>query len=46
MEFLCKYDFEVKYIQEKNNVVADTLSQKRCETLALNLSVDLRSHLV
>ena len=46
MEFLCKYDFEVKYIQVKENVVADALSHRRHETLSMTLSVDLRSQIL
>lgn len=43
MEFLCEYNFEVKYIQGKEYVVADALSRKRHEVSVLTLSVDLRS---
>ena len=43
MEFLCEYDFEVKYIQGKENMVANALSRRRHVTLSLTLSVDLRS---
>ena len=46
MEFLCEYDFEVKYIQGKENVVAEALSRRRHVTLSLTLSVDLRSHIL
>ncbi|XP_059073629.1 uncharacterized protein LOC131874326 [Cryptomeria japonica] len=43
MEFLCQYDFELKYIQGKENMVVDALSHKRNEVVAVVLSVDLRS---
>ena len=46
MEFLCKYDFEVKYIQVKENVVVDVLSCKKHVTLSMTLSVDLRSQIL
>ena len=42
MEFLCEYYFEVKYIQGKENVVADALSFRRHEVSSMTLSVDLR----
>ncbi|GLJ39703.1 hypothetical protein SUGI_0811700 [Cryptomeria japonica] len=43
MEILCGYNFEVRYIQGKENVVADALSHRRHEISAMSLSVDLRS---
>ena len=43
MEFLCEYDFEVKYIQGKENVVADALSHGRHVVSSMTFSVDLRS---
>lgn len=46
MEFLCKYDFEVKYIQGKENVVADALSRRRHEVSVVTLCVDLRSQIL
>ena len=46
MEFLCQYDFEVKYIQGKENVIVDALSRKRHEISTLTLSVDLWSHIL
>lgn len=46
MEFLCEYDIEVKYIQGKENVVADALIHKRNEISVVSLSVDLRSHIL
>ena len=46
MEFLCEYDFKVKYIEGKKNVVAAALSHRRHETLTLTLSVDLRSQIL
>lgn len=42
MEFLCEYDFEVRYIQGKENVVMDALSRMRHEVSLVSLSVDLR----
>lgn len=44
MEFLCEYDFEVIYIQGKENVVADALSRRRHEVLVMTLSVDFLEH--
>lgn len=46
MEFLYEYDFEIKYIQGKENVVADALSCKKKIVLAMTLSVDLRSRIL
>ena len=46
MEFLCDYDFEVKYIQGKENVVADALSRRRHVVSSMTLSVDLRSQIL
>ena len=46
MEFLCEYDFEVKYIQGNENVVANCLSHKRHKVSALTLGVELRSHIL
>ena len=46
MEFLCEYDFEVKYIQGKENVVADALSRRRHVVSSMTLSVDLRSQIL
>lgn len=46
MEFLCEYDFEMRYIQGKENVVADALSRRRHEILAMSLSLDLRSRIL
>lgn len=46
MEFLCEYDFKVKYIQGKENVVADTLSRRRHVTSSMTLSVDYRSQIL
>ena len=46
MEFLCVYDFEVKYIQGKDNVVVDALSHRRHEVSSMTLSVDLRSQIL
>ena len=43
MEFLCEYDFEMKYIQGKENVVVDALSLRRHVISSMTLSVDLRS---
>lgn len=43
MEFLCEYDFEVRYIQGKENVVVDALSFMRHEISSMSLSVDLWS---
>ena len=46
MEFLCEYDFEVKHIQGKENVVANALSHRRDMKIHLTLSVDLRSFIL
>ena len=46
MEFLCEYDFEVRYIQGKENVVADALCRRRHEVSSMSLSVDLRSQIL
>ena len=42
MEFLYEYAIEMKYIQGKENVVADTLSRRRHKVSALTLGVELR----
>ena len=42
MEFLCEYDFKIKFVQGKENVVADALSRRRHELSSLVLSVDLK----
>jgi len=42
MEFLCKYDFNVHYIEGKENVVANALSRRHHGILTLTLGVDLR----
>lgn len=44
MEFLREYDFEVRYIQRKENVVVDALSQRQHEVVVLSLGVDLREN--
>lgn len=46
MEFLCDYYLKVKYIQGKENVVADALSHRRHGVSTLSLSVDLRSRFI
>lgn len=46
MDFLYGYDFEVKYINGKENVVVDALSHRIHETLALTLSKVLRSFIL
>ena len=46
MEFLCEYDFEMKYIQGKENVVAEALSHRRHVISSMTLSVDLRSQIL
>ena len=46
MEFLCEYDFEVKYIQGKENVVENFLSCRRHEVSSITLSVNLRSQIL
>ena len=46
MDFLYEYDFKVKYIQGKENVVANALSHKRHKVSALTLGVELRSHIL
>ena len=46
MEFLCEYDFEVKYIQGKENMVVDALSHRRHVISSMTLSVDLRSQIL
>ena len=42
MELLCEYNFEVRYVQGKENVVANALSRRRHEISATTLEVDLR----
>ena len=46
MEFLCDYDFEIKYVQGKENVVANALSRRRHELSSLILSVDLKDNIL
>lgn len=46
MEFLYEYDFEIKYVQGKENVVANALSQQRHEIYIVALEVDLRSQVL
>lgn len=46
MEFLCEYNFEVKFFQGKENVVAVTLSWQRHGLFVVTLGVDLRSHIL
>ena len=46
MEFLCEYDFEVKYIQGKENVVVDALSCRRHEVSSMILGIDLRGQIL
>ena len=46
MEFLYEYDIDMKYIQGKENVVADALSCRRHKVSALTLGVELRSHIL
>lgn len=46
MEFLCEYNFEVKYIQGKENKVADALSRRRHELSSLTLSIDLKEKIL
>lgn len=46
MEFFYQYDFEVKYIQGKENVVVDALSH-RCHVLSsVTLEVDLKGQIL
>jgi len=46
MEFLCEYDFEVRYIHDKENVVADALSRWRHEISVVSLTIDLRGQIL
>lgn len=46
MDFLCEYDFKIKYVQGKENVVADALSRRRHELSSLVLSVDLKDNIL
>ena len=42
MEFLCECNFEVKYVEGKENVVSDALSRRRHALSSLILRVDLK----
>ena len=46
MEFLCEYDFKIKYVQGKENMVADALSRRRHELSSLILTVDLKDRIL
>ena len=46
MEFLCEYNFEVRYIQGKENMVENALSHKRHVITSMTLSVDLKSQIL
>ena len=46
MEFLCEYNFEVKYVQGKENKVADALSRRRHELSSLTLTVNLKEKII
>lgn len=46
MEFLYEYDFEVFYIQEKENVMEDALSHRWHEVATLSLGVDLSERIL
>ena len=46
MEFLCEYNFEVKYVQGKENKVADALSRRCHELSSLTLTVDLKEKIL
>ncbi|XP_059076808.1 uncharacterized protein LOC131876052 [Cryptomeria japonica] len=46
MEILCEYDFEVRYIHGKENVVVDALRYRRHEVLLVVLNVDLRCRIL
>jgi hypothetical protein len=39
LEFLCEYDFDIKYIKGKDNKVADALSRKVHELHATAISM-------
>jgi hypothetical protein len=39
LEFLCEYDFDIKYIKGKDNKVADALSRKVHELHATTISM-------
>ena len=40
------YDFEIEYVKEKNNVVADALSRRPTYLSLMSRSTDWRSHLL
>ena len=46
MEFLCEFDFKIRYVQGKENVVANTCSKRRHELFSLNLTVDLKDKIL
>ena len=46
MEFLCEYDFEIKYVLGKENIVVDALSRRRHALSSLFLIVDLKSKIL
>ena len=46
MEFLCEYEFEIKYVQGKENVVVDALSRRQHELSSLILTVNLKDKIL
>jgi hypothetical protein len=49
LEFLCEYDFDIRYIKGKDNKVADALSRKVHELHATSISMyrtDLKDRIV
>lgn len=46
MEFLCEYNFEIKYVHGKENVVADASSRRWHELSSLILIVDLKDKIL
>ena len=42
MEFLCEYDFDVHYIEGKENVFVDALSRRHHEFSSMIIGTDLR----
>lgn len=46
MKFLCEYNFEVKYVQGKENKVVDALSRRHHELSSLTLTVDLKERIL
>lgn len=46
MELISVYDFEVSYINGKENSVADALSQKKHITSMVSINTNFRAHIL